>query len=289
MTVRARGEAVMAHELVRSFEFGRVFSRTFATLYGGFAKVFGIALVIEIPIVLLLVAAILFVGGPAVFGGEVEEVSDDAAVGIIVTVIAFAILMILSIVLVQAATVNAAIRHLRGEPVSVLRCLALTGRRLRPLIGVVLVQMAAYYGGFALVAPLFLLPAVGTVVGVVALIVVFVLVVHLFLRWWVVVPVVVAENAGVLEALSRSARLTAGRRWTVLGLLLVLWLVAVAATVIIPLPFELIAPGSLGNLASFVVNVAVVAMFAVATAIGYHDLRIEKDGLPSGDIAAVFD
>ncbi|HEX7822370.1 MAG TPA: glycerophosphoryl diester phosphodiesterase membrane domain-containing protein [Sphingobium sp.] len=45
----------------------------------------------------------------------------------------------------------------------------------------------------------------------------------LFTRWAVAIPAMMRENLSITEAMRRSAELTAGNRWPILGLSLVLW------------------------------------------------------------------
>ncbi|WP_420143255.1 glycerophosphoryl diester phosphodiesterase membrane domain-containing protein [Sphingobium sp.] len=65
-----------------------------------------------------------------------------------------------------------------------------------------------------------LLTGLGVVVGLLFLIVPGVM---LFTRWAVGLPALLRENLGVSEAMERSGTLTAGNRWRILGLGLLIW------------------------------------------------------------------
>ncbi|HEX7852383.1 MAG TPA: glycerophosphoryl diester phosphodiesterase membrane domain-containing protein [Sphingobium sp.] len=65
-----------------------------------------------------------------------------------------------------------------------------------------------------------LLSSLGIVLGLILLIVPGVM---LFTRWAVAVPAMMRENLGATEALGRSADLTKGARWMILGLGLIIW------------------------------------------------------------------
>jgi hypothetical protein len=109
----------------------------------------------------------------------------------------------------------------------------------------------------------------------------------IYSAWWVTVPVAVVERAGVVASLKRSADLTRGYRWRVFGILLVLALVNAFVEWIVLVPFN---PGEMAHtIVGFVVTAAFTAWGAVAMAVAYHDLRLEKEGVGVNEIAAVFD
>jgi hypothetical protein len=110
--------------------------------------------------------------------------------------------------------------------------------------------------------------------------------------------VAVIERPGTLASLTRSSDLTKGFRWRIFGLIIAFMIVAFALAILA----GVIAGGALGLLGgseeTLERHVAVIewlwtalAMAAQATlsAVGYYDLRVAKEGVEIGDIAAVFD
>jgi hypothetical protein len=89
---------------------------------------------------------------------------------------------------------------------------------------------------------------------------------YLIVRWSVSVPILIAEEAGVFDSLSRSREEAEGRFWTILALLLVVWVppvaVAVGAAALTPS-----APLAFGLVADVAVNLALVATWHAAVAI----------------------
>jgi hypothetical protein len=95
----------------------------------------------------------------------------------------------------------------------------------------------------------------------------------------------VVEGLAVLASLQRSAELSKGRRWKILGILLML-----------------LIPGFIGNLVitSSSTGISAVAwhagwsgvwgtLFPIFAVVTYHDLRVVKEGVDNRQIAAVFE
>jgi hypothetical protein len=110
---------------------------------------------------------------------------------------------------------------------------------------------------------------------------------------FVAVPaaVVEAKLSSSADALQRSRELTAGSRWAIFAVVLVLFVVRVAAAVV---------AGAVGAVAQalpqpvpVLLAVAVVALGstlgACATAVAYHDLRLSKEGASTADLVKVFE
>ena len=158
--------------------------------------------------------------------------------------------------LVSAAVAYAAILELRGARVSIFQIPQVLGTRMFPIVIVGLVsQMTVLLMNLQ---PLF---------GLVALFVITVL--------YVSVPVVVIEQASITESLRRSAQLTSGRRWNILGLLGFFVLITIAVDLLLSAYFgeqgEIPDPGYVTALA---VYRACLATFAsVVAAVAYHELR----------------
>ena len=118
----------------------------------------------------------------------------------------------------------------------------------------------------------------------------------LFVVWFVAPSAIVAEGLGVLSALRRSAFLTAGRRWPMLGMILVtgiaVWALGwAAATIGNAVNAELEHTGS--NLVfwigDYVLPAAGLVFWSAMQSVAYCALRLAKEGAGIQELARVFD
>jgi hypothetical protein len=114
--------------------------------------------------------------------------------------------------------------------------------------------------------------------------------------WWVYVPAIVVERKGVFDAFSRSAYLTAGHRWAVLGLIIIVILLTAVVTAIsemISYAVLTMWPGMdaffLFLVVDYVGGALTAAFGAVLVAVGYYYLRAEREGIDADQIASIFD
>jgi hypothetical protein len=106
---------------------------------------------------------------------------------------------------------------------------------------------------------------------------------------WVAIPVAVMEKNG-LSALSRSSALTRGYRWKVFGLIVLLYLILVVPIVGVGFLMVLFEENiMIVNAALMGVVAFYYALSAVVSTVGYHELRLVKEGAGMDEIAAVFD
>jgi hypothetical protein len=104
------------------------------------------------------------------------------------------------------------------------------------------------------------------------------------------VPALVSERAGVFESLSRSAELTSGSRWRILGLLIIV-------TILLSMvggAFGMVAlvgtaenPGVLAAATAIAATVT-APVSAVMIASTYLELRNVKEGASTDSLAAIF-
>lgn len=94
----------------------------------------------------------------------------------------------------------------------------------------------------------------------------------LWLRWFVVAPIVAVERRGILGALKRSAQLTTGYYLRVLGLLLTLWAVVLIAAFCIHVVFAGYADGAGVVAVEVVVQGLIVSYLSLTIAVLYFDL-----------------
>ncbi|MDL2275236.1 hypothetical protein LJC22_03815 [Desulfosarcina sp. OttesenSCG-928-G10] len=112
----------------------------------------------------------------------------------------------------------------------------------------------------------------------------------LYCMWSVTIPACVVEGRGALDSMKRSAELTKGYRWTVFGLIVIMWVLnfliqgigeAVVATITqSPL---------IGLMAGTVLTFIPTAFGSVMYAVAYYDLRTIKEGVSIDRLANVFD
>ena len=179
--------------------------------------------------------------------------------------------------LVAAALIYGTIRELRGSRASVGECVSWGLRLLFPVIGIALLVTVAVGLGLLLVI----------VPGLI-----------LLTMWWVAVPAAVVERPGIIRSLRRSAELTKGHRWRVFAIIIIVFALSAVVNQTVASTFlnamvisgsDTTGVSSLHLLAFFLVTVFFTAYGAVVSAVGYHDLRILREGVSVDDIAAVFE
>jgi hypothetical protein len=158
--------------------------------------------------------------------------------------------------LISAAVAYLAYLELRGTRVSLFQIPHVIGSRMYPIVIVGLVSQMSV-----------LLMNLQALFGFVALFVITVL--------FVSVPVVVIEQPGITESLRRSARLTYGRRWNILGLLGVFVLITLVVDLLLHAVFgeqtEVLDPSYVTALSVFRACLAVFG--SVVAAVTYDELR----------------
>jgi ABC-type Fe3+ transport system permease subunit len=114
--------------------------------------------------------------------------------------------------------------------------------------------------------------------------------------WWVYVPAIVVEGKGIIGAFGRSRELTRGRRWHLLGLLVIVVILSILVGVVVQLIAGVILMSStdgsgwtIFNILQYVFTSLVTAFNAVLVAVGYYYLRAEKEGVDVNEIARIFD
>ena len=109
--------------------------------------------------------------------------------------------------------------------------------------------------------------------------------------WWVYVPAIVVEGKGIIEAFGRSRELTRGRRWHILGLLIIFVILMFVVGFHRKMVVLIIASqgGLAASIIDYVFNALLTAFTAVLAAVGYYYLRAEKEGIDVNEIARIFD
>ena len=111
-----------------------------------------------------------------------------------------------------------------------------------------------------------------------------------FAVWFVVIPVQVVEETKFFRGFGRASELGSGRRWALLGLLLI-YFAMVAALLAVMVMIVYLGPDSELFITALAVPFgALYSVFgAILPAVTYYLLRAEKEGVGIDEIAKVFD
>ena len=186
---------------------------------------------------------------------------------------AFALTILLMVIvsfLTQAAIIYGTFQDLRGQKAGIGDCIARGLSSVVPVVvGSILLSLGIMAGSILLIVP-----------GII-----------LALMWWVYVPAIVVEGKGIIEAFGRSRELTRGRRWHILGLLIVVVIVMIVVGFIAKFVVMIIASqgGLAASIVDYVFNALLTAFTSVLVAVGYYYLRAEKEGVDVNEIARIFD
>jgi hypothetical protein len=194
---------------------------------------------------------------------DISDLKTKAIVSLL-----FLLSLVLSQIVLTGAVTFAVIQQLRGQPAGIGRCLIVGLSRILPVVAVAFLYFLAVMAGFFLLV----IPA------------------FIFLcMFYVVVPATVVEDVGPFTAMGRSRDLTRGFKWTIFGIIFVMWILTVLIQ--LPAPFALTYVGDLDL--RFGLQMALQLLFvplnSVIAAVVYHDLRVGKEGANIEDLAAVFD
>jgi hypothetical protein len=107
--------------------------------------------------------------------------------------------------------------------------------------------------------------------------------------YYVSIPACVVERTGPIASLKRSAELTKGHRWKVLGVALVLAVVGGIVAAIIGGVFGAAGGLVFAGVGSFLWRTVYGAYSAIVLAVMYYELRVAKEGIDIDRLAAVFD
>jgi hypothetical protein len=199
-------------------------------------------------------------------------------------------LNLFSYALITAPVTYATFQDLRGTPVGLGGISAKGYRGIGRVIGATLVF------GFVIVVPILLAVFLGwglvaategALVVAGALCGLFVL--YVFVAWFVVVPVLVMEDIGFFAGFGRALDLSKGRRWSILGLLLVYIVIMIAIGSVLVAIIVLFPVPMVQELALIPFSAFYSVIGAILPAVVYYLLRAEKEGVGIDDIARVFD
>lgn len=273
------------------FRVGGVFGRAFRMFGRHFRLVLLLALIAGAPRLLA------FSGGYMAMLQKVVTSGASPAVVVWLRVLLFVLptvgQWIVLPALAQIFLAPAAVQHWRRRPIRLGATLRMALLRLLPALGAtILVALVIGAAGVLIMVTVAAVLRNGIIATIVAWPVA--LLVGLFLDcvFYAAVAACVVERTGPVKSLVRSAYLTKGHRWRLLGIVLISAFVLIVVSLLnVALTFPLFRyVGSLVlNLALFAVSTLISAVQALVAVAAYHDLRFAREGVDADEIAVVFD
>jgi hypothetical protein len=208
------------------------------------------------------------------------------------------LLMILLDVPLSAMLTYGVVQELAGQRASIGACVATGVKRFLPaLLLMALIFLVVIVIVIAMIIPAAVSESEGFVV--VMMFAMMAVLLSLYARWFVAVPVSVIEQPGVFASMSRSSELTSERRWRVVAVIVVTYALHIAvmiAAYMIIIPHAGDADHLDENLRRIplyiVIQLGITAAFgslrAVMAATAYSFLRRDKDGVGTDELANVF-
>jgi Membrane domain of glycerophosphoryl diester phosphodiesterase len=308
----------MAFAQTQRFLVGNVISQTFAAFFTRILPFSGFALIGFIP-TMIFTLGYFYLAAETPGLGVSPAPSDPADmfnseefaalpwIWISVATIALFVASIATTAIWLAATSYGTFQFMRGLPVRFWECLQRGVAVVLPCIGTTCVFfLGALLIVAVIISPTFMFAmlsdpdepyswATGFLWLFPAIIILFVVMAFLFVRLWTTVPAIAVERPGVFAAIGRSWSLSRGHGWRLFGILLVVWLATTAASFVVGIAIVVLAVfgGTTGMLIgqglNLIVSMIINALFAIAAAVAYVELRRAKEGFGIEDIAAVFD
>ena len=246
---------------LRPLSVGEILDRTFTLYRRNFLLFIGITALPQL-------FALAFQLGKTFWGpghGFSAAFSISAAlVAIFVVLVAF-----IASLFAQAATFLAVSDLYLSRPVSISECLRRAWDEIGTVFGVgILNGLAVLAGIIALIVP-----------GI-----------YIFCRLLVSVPAALIERRAPSDAISRSWRLTEGNAGRAFVVVLLYFVISIAASLLFQLPFMIATIAYKNNFAMLqlwtavtqvgdsVVNILVSPILLIATSVFYFDLRVRKEG-----------
>ena len=167
-----------------------------------------------------------------------------------------AIVSLVGLYLVQGA-VTVAVQDVRDGRADL--SLGETLRRVQPNLGTLV--LTGIVAGLAIAIGLVLLIVPGLIL----------------LTWWAVfVPAIVLEGRGLSESLGRSRELVAGNFWPVLGLIVVVILILLGASIVLSLILSPLDDALQSFISNLVSNTIFTPFIGAALTLAYYALKAEK-------------
>lgn len=244
------------------FSIGRVIGDSFGVYARNFVSFTALALVIGVVSLLFQ----LFLVMPMMVRG----VQNPAEMNWVLLLLGASVVPMIVNALTQATIIYGTFQDLRGQKASIGDCIARGLAAIVPvIIGSILLGLAVGIGFMLILIP-----------GLILLV-----------MWWVYIPAIVVESKGMIEAAGRSRELTRGRRWHILGIILIVGIVVLVISFAIGKAFEdaIGQVSTIGSIVQYAFLSVLTAYSSVLVAVGYYYLRAEKEGTDVNAIASIFD
>jgi hypothetical protein len=272
------------------FTVGGVISAGLSVVFANLFRFLAIILAAGVPLILLLGigVAVLWAGAISSGPGFNVTLAGDATAAQVLFFILGVFLFLLAYFLIQSALTYGTLQHLRGRPVAIGACFSHGFNALPRVLlacillfvgliavgGVAALLFGLLLGGFGLAGIL-----IGLAFGAGFL--------YIITLYWLFVPAIVVERAGVLECFGRSIALTKGHRWGIFGILVLItianWVISFASQALTQ-----VAPAA-GGVIDIASGLFFLALGPVLAAVGYYFLRAEKEGVAIDDVVRVFE
>jgi len=186
-------------------------------------------------------------------GALLVEAAGDSGSGVILLAFANLALAVVGTYWVQGALVEATVDVEDGQAdIPIAELFGRVAPVLGPLIGAGL--LAGLGIGIGLL--LFIVPGL-----------------YLMTRWALIVPAIVLEKTPAMQSFGRSSQLVTGNGWNMLGLLVIIFVIAVISGAIVSGVLGSIFPTFLGNwIGNTIANSLVTPFQAIAITLVYRDL-----------------
>jgi hypothetical protein len=266
------------------FSVGRVLEDSCETLIRSFPLLLGIAAIVAVPLLVWLV-----LGGEHVLAEFTAAAKTKGGVHFDAIVAGLFLLIALTGLAINAAVTDAAFRHMLGEEADIVENLRRALLAAPSLIAASLFVAILFTLAFLMLSLAFGLLAFmsGVLAGIVA-VPGFAALTVLLVRWSVLVPVIVIEQANPIGCFGRSSKLTEDNRWKVFAVVLIVYVPEGIVKGML-----LLASSMSGGVVFAILNVVVSGVFiafnAVVAVTIYGHLRAIKEGSTATGLADVFD
>ena len=242
---------------MQQFSAGAVLSRSFSIWFKNLVPFTILTLLVYSPVILY---TLIVMSGELTLKGITTWAWANVALTLILSMVA------------TAALTYGTFQQLRGRHATIGESIGVGIKRMFPVLGVGILAGLCVLGG------LILLIVPGLII---------------MCMLWVAVPVAVVEQPGVGASLKRSAELTKGSRWHVFGVIFCLGVIDNIVDKVLASSF-IDPPSSMTDVKVYMFLIVIFSILlgslgAVASAVGYHDLRESKEGVGIEELAKVFD
>jgi hypothetical protein len=224
-------------------------------------KFAGLTLLAFVPVFAVGFAAALVIPAMASRGGATPD-----GTGLVWWSFVPITILVLTMIVQMGGLTYGTVQYLAQRPVRFGAMLAAGFQRALPLVGAGVLMYLAVMAGMLLL----IVPGIVVACGLA-----------------VAIPAVVIERIGPIQALRRSWALTRDRRLTIFVAWLVLWVVLFGANVVMQVGTALLGP-----FAAFLllpVQLFLMSLPVLLPGVAYHDLRAEKEGTATEELARVFE